>query len=60
MVLQHISERPRVFVVARSIFYTNSLGDCNLHMIDKLSIPQWFKNGISKAQNQKILNRFFA
>src|SRR5689334_5533979 len=55
MVLNHVADCPRSFIVATSAFYPNSLSSCNLYMIDIMVIPNRLKQSVAEAEDQNIL-----
>ena len=50
VILQHIPQRPRCFVITRPFFHSYGFSYGNLYVIDKLTIPKGFKNSISKTE----------
>ena len=60
MILHHVTQGPSPLVVASARADAFVLCHGNLHMIDVFLIPQRFEDGIGKAHNQNILDRFFA
>ena len=60
MVLHHIAQGPRFFVITAARPNAQALADRDLHVIDGLAVPELFENGIGKTEHQNVLNGFFA
>src|ERR1017187_95925 len=60
MILDHIPERARVFIITTPSFYPHCFGSGYLNMINIISIPYWFEECIGKSQGKYILYGFLA
>ncbi len=60
MVLDHVSQRSSLLVIASAILYPQALGSGDLHVVNVSSIPKGLKDAVGKAQNNDVLNGFFA
>src|SRR3546814_16986467 len=56
--MYHISQGNRIFKIATPVFHAHLLGHRNLDIIDVITVPQRFKQRISKTEGQDILYRF--
>src|SRR5450432_133768 len=60
VVLHHIANSARFFVVAATTLQAQILRDGDLYMVHIPSIPYGFKDAICQAEDQDILDRLFA
>ena len=60
VVLDDIAEKSFFFEKMAPRPDADIFGDCDLHMIDMAVIPERFENRIRKAENEEILDCFFA
>ncbi len=60
MVLHHVSEGTCGLVVPGAVFDADGLSHGDLDMVDVLTIPERFKDGVGEPEDQKVLHRFFA
>ena len=60
MILYHVAQRTDLVIKLHSIADTKFLCHGDLHMVDHLTTPQWFKDGVAKSQRQQVLHGFFA
>src|SRR5262245_13461956 len=60
MVRHHVAQCPNLFVEATATLDTYSFGCCDLNMVDMVTVPERLEDAIGKAQDQDILDRFFA
>ena len=60
VVLHHVAQGPRAFVVAGPLFHADCLCSRDLHTGDVVAVPDRFENGVSEAQHQDVLDRFLA
>ena len=60
VILDHVAQGARFFVVPAAFFHADVLRDRNLHVIDVISVPQRFENTVRKTERQNILYGFFA
>src|SRR5690606_22616611 len=58
MVLYHISQSTRSLIIPAPVFYTYSFGCGNLYMVDIVTIPYRFEQGIGKTKCQNVLYGF--
>src|SRR3546814_18020694 len=56
--MYHISQGNRIFKIATPVFHAHLLRHRNLDIIDVITVPQRFKQRISKTEGQDILYRF--
>ncbi len=55
MVLHHVAQCAGLVIIARAVFKPDGFGHGDLHMVDMGRIPQWFVQGIGKAQCHQVL-----
>src|SRR5512133_1801155 len=60
MVLDHISQSTRLFVVASTLAYSQFLADGDLDLFDGVTCPEPLKDGVAEAEHQDVLHGFFA
>src|SRR5688572_17529219 len=60
MILNHITQGSAAVVIAAPLTYAYLFGETNLHMINVLVVPQWFKHIIGKAKRHYVLHRLFS
>ena len=60
MVLDHVADRARLFIVTAAPFHAERFRDGDLHMIDVRVIPIRLQQNVGEAQRHQILNRFLA
>ena len=60
MILDNIPHNASLFIKKTPLLYTYLLSNRNLHVIYIAPVPEWFKNTISKAEKNDILNCFLA
>src|SRR5208283_1353001 len=60
MVLDHVADRARLFIVTAAPFHAERFRDGDLHMIDVSVIPKRLQQNVGEAQRHEILNRFLA
>ena len=60
VVLHHVPEGTRGFVVARALFHANGFCCRDLNVVDVIAVPDRLENGVRKAHHQDVLNRLFA
>ncbi|MMZ60165.1 hypothetical protein D1872_222400 [compost metagenome] len=60
MVLSHIPQGAGMIVVTSAFLHPYRFTKRNLHIGNMLIIPQWFKEGIRKANHLNILYHFLA
>jgi hypothetical protein len=60
MVLHHIANRPRFFIVGSTTLNANVFSNCDLDMIDITPVPDWLEDTICQTEDQDILYRLFA
>ncbi len=56
MVLDHITDSADLFVKGATTLDTEALRLSDLNIIDKIAVPEWFEETISKTEVEKILN----
>src|SRR6185369_12753269 len=59
MVLNHVPQSPRFLVVAATLADANLFADGELHVVNRLPVPQPLENRVGKTEHQDVLNRFF-
>ena len=60
MVLHHVADRARFFIVAAAPFDAERFGDGDLHVIDVRVIPKRLEQDVGEAQRHQVLHRFLA
>jgi hypothetical protein len=60
VILNHVPERSRPFVVPAAVLHTNGLRRGDLHMVDVVPIPYRFEDPIGEAEHQQVLHRLLA
>ena len=60
VVLHHVAQGPRAFVVAGPLFHSDRFSGRDLHAGDVVAVPDRFENGVGEAQHQDVLDRFLA
>ena len=59
MVLNHVAQGTRAFVIPSASFESHRFGRRNLHVLNVAPVPDRLKEGVGKPQGQNILYRFF-
>ena len=59
VILKHVSQDARLFIVERAVFHTQGLGGGDLYVINVLAVPYRLKYGVGKPKHQYVLNCFF-
>ena len=59
VVLEHIPQDAGLVVIVGPVGNVNRLGNRYLHVVNIISVPNRFENGIGKAEHQQILDRLF-
>jgi hypothetical protein len=59
VILYHIPSAP-AFIKPTTVFNTNFFCNSNLYRINEVTVPEWLKHRVSKAESQDILHRFFS
>ncbi len=60
MVLDHVPERSRSFIITGSVLYPELFARRDLHVVDIALVPQMLENGVSETQNHDVLCGFFS
>src|SRR5438477_5614388 len=60
MIGDHVAQRTGRIVVAAALLDSERFGHRDLNVVDKIAIPYWLENAVSKAKNQDILYSFLA
>src|SRR5271168_4866821 len=60
MVLHHIAQRTGLLIEWPAAFNADTLSCRNLHMIDKIAVPDRLKNPVREAKDQDVLHRLLA
>src|SRR5947208_2465468 len=60
MVLHHIAQGTGLLIITAALAYPEDFADRNLDVIDRIPVPEPFKNGIGEAEHQDVLHRLFA
>ena len=60
MVLHDVAKEAFFFKEVAARADADLFGDSDLHMVDVFIIPERFEDGVGKAEDQEILNGFFA
>ena len=56
VILHHVTQRARVLEIPTTPANADVLTDCALHVLDRLAVPQLFKDRIGKAEHQDVLH----
>ena len=59
MILDHIAQRARAFVVAGATLHPQRLGRGDLHMVDITRVPEGLENRVRETQHHDVLRGFF-
>src|SRR5438105_5100042 len=59
MVLYHVADGSRLFVVGATALYANVFCDGDLDMVNIAPVPDRFKDAVCQAENKNILYCFF-
>src|SRR6266851_9905626 len=60
MVLHHIAQRARLFIITAALTHTEDFADRDLDVVNQIPIPKPFKYRIGEAEHQDVLHRLFA
>ena len=60
MVLDHVADRARLFIIAAAPFHAERFGDGDLHMINVRVVPQRLEQDVGEPQSHQVLHRFLA
>ena len=60
MILEHVPDDPRLLEVLAPRSYSYRLGNCDLHFLDVLTVPQRLEDRIGKTENENVLDSFLA
>src|SRR5256886_10588574 len=60
MVLDDVAHRARLLVVTGAFFYSDRLGDRDLHVVDVLPVPDRLEDPVREPHDEDVLNRLFA
>src|SRR5690349_12360587 len=60
MVLDHVTEGTRCFVITTARFNAERFRSRDLNVIDVTRVPQRFEDGVGKSQYQNILRGLFS
>src|SRR5438477_9474174 len=58
--LNHVAQGTGSLIKAAAAFHAESFGCGDLNVVDVVAIPEWFKDAVSEAKNEKILNCIFS
>ena len=58
MVLEHVPQYSSTIVIASASPHRHFLCDRDLYVVDKIAIPDRFKDAVREAQHEQVLNRF--
>ena len=56
----HVPQRPRLIVIAASLFHAHGFAHGNLHVIDVSPVPDRLEDSVGETKGQNILNGFLA
>src|SRR5260370_23573833 len=56
MILHHIADSPRLFIIAGTALYTDIFRHGDLHTVDIATVPNWLEDTISQAEDEDILH----
>ena len=60
MILHHVAQRTRAFIVTGAAFDTERFRRGDLQMIDVTPVPKRRENGVGEPENENVLRSFFA
>ena len=60
MVLDHVAQSAGFLVITAALAHAQLFADRDLHVVDRVPVPQAFENRVRKAKHQNVLHRFFA
>src|SRR5262245_10875386 len=60
MILDHIAQRPCMFVIPGAILYSERFCRSNLDLVDVMRVPEGRENRVCEAQHQNVLCGFLA
>ena len=60
MILDQVTQRPGVVVVARAALDPYVLGGRDLHAVDKVAVPHRLEQSVGEPEGHQVLNRLFA
>ena len=58
VILEHVTDDAGFVVITSAGAHANGLGDCDLHIIDVVAVPQGLEDGVGKARHQNVLHGF--
>ena len=56
MILHHVAHDARLIVIASPVFDCYGFGDCNLHVVNIVTVPYRFKDCVCKTKYQQVLH----
>ncbi len=60
VVLEHVPDDARLFVVAPAVLDPDRLGGGDLDVMDVLAVPDGFEDRVREAEHEEVLHRLFA
>src|SRR3989449_11356949 len=60
MVLDDVTHRARLLVVTGAFFYSDRLGDRDLHVVDVLPVPDRLEDPVREPHDEGVLDGLFA
>ena len=60
VVLHHVPQGPGLFVVAAPASHPGAFGHGDLDALHQVPVPQGLEDGVGKAEDQEVLDRFLA
>ena len=60
VILNHVAQRARAFVIPSAMFYAEAFRDGDLNAGDAIAIPERLEERVREAKDQNVLHRLFA
>ena len=60
VILHHVAHGTRFLVVAAARSHTDLLGDGDLHVVDRVAIPQMLEDSVAEAEGEDVLDRLLS
>ena len=60
MILHHVAQCARGFVIAGTVLDAECFRRCDLQMIDVMPVPKRREDGVGKSQDQDVLRGFLS
>src|SRR5712691_4431205 len=60
MVLNHVAQRPGLFIVTAATFDAEPFGVGDLNVVDVLPVPERLEDAVRKTKDEQVLHRLFS